>query len=94
MMIGYFIWMTYLGIHPYETTALLTYFTPLSIWDVVSVYTIAGSAYFIPFILHKFYKGTEAGLTKFAQIYIQVMHGIQCRGNVLRQVRLMLYLLH
>ena len=94
MMIGYFIWMAYLGIRMDEMTVLITYFSPLSIWDLYSVYTIAGSAFFIPFILHKIYNGMEARLTKFAQIYSQVMHGILFRGTVLREVRIRIYMLH
>ena len=83
-MISYFILLGYIGMQYDSMTLLATYFSPLSKWDVYSVYTISCSASVIPFILHKCYTGMEAGLTKFAQIYSQVMHGILCKGIVLR----------
>ena len=80
MMISYFTWLGYLGIEWNEMTVLLTYFSPLSIWDVLFLYTIGGSASIIPFILYKSYNGMEARLTKYAQVYSQVMHGKLHKG--------------
>ena len=84
MMMGYFIWLLHLGIQWNEMTLLITYFSPLSIWDVLSLYAISSSAFLIPYILYKSYNGMEAWLTKFAQVYSHVMHGMLSKGSISR----------
>ena len=59
---------------------LLSYFSPLTNWDVFIVYTFQTSGFIMPIILHKSYKRMEKSLAEFSQLYIQSMHGVICKG--------------
>ena len=82
MIAAWSYWISYLGLDVTFLTGLVTHFSPLSQWDVFSLFSMLGLAEFIPFILHSSYLGMEIKLTKFAQIYTKFMHGIVSKGII------------
>ena len=60
---------------------LLSYFSPLTNWDVFILYTFQASGFIMPIIQHKSYKRMENSLAEFSQLYIQSMHGLICKGT-------------
>ena len=76
IVVLYLIWVNAIGMNLVAFNELLTYFSPLTRSDSLSIYFICNISLVLPFVLYKSYNGMETRLTKFAQIYSQCMRGI------------------
>ena len=86
MIAAWIYWISYLGLDLAFLTELVTHFSPLSKWDVFSIFSMMGLYMLIPFILHRSYSGMETKLTKFAQLYTKCMHGVVCKGILFHKI--------
>ena len=79
------VWMSNYGLDPQFLLDIVIRFSPLSKWDLYSLWVLHVSYMFMPLILHKSYSGMDKKLTEFVQLFSQSMHGIICKGMGLQK---------
>ena len=80
LIVSIWVWTSQSALGMKGFTEIITYFSPLTNWDVYFIYIFCHSSLCLPFIVYRSYNGMETNLTKFARIFSQCMHGIVCKG--------------
>ena len=85
------VWMSNIGLDSQFLMEIIIHFSPLSKWDLYSLWVLHVSYTFMPLTLHKSYSGMDKKLTDFVQLFSQSMHGIICKGIGLQKRQYCIY---